>query len=379
MKVKLKVEPIGLQQRNPGVEFILENCLNSDIQKVLFPLTLLQYTIFPKYQIRYNFITPNDTITNVIWLFYTVIVFILQCKYTIYPYAENIVQNPYSNILDTILFLMTTLTSLIFVHNAVLTILQSEINTELIICYQKIQNCFNTTKMKSNRDANINWLSCLLIILFYMMYIYLQDCVTGSSYYISNIIICVLALSSDLSIIYSTRMISYLNKHITYWIKFMKHVSEIDENATNEDSSEGTTILWQRLLKSYDSIINAYFICEKLTEIPMDAIKEIQVMFFLWTVKNSFLLTVLIRECENLYVAFKNTQAACNLHLNKTRIHSINLIPCGENGYYQMPEDEGISPARIAGDEYLPETWLFPMVPMDLIRLKYITRTIDGC
>ncbi|XP_068633494.1 uncharacterized protein [Battus philenor] len=77
MNFKRKVVPTKLSG-NLGDQSSLENCLNTNIQRVLFPLTLLQYAIFPKYRILHNLITPNNVTTNIIWSFYTVVVVALQ-------------------------------------------------------------------------------------------------------------------------------------------------------------------------------------------------------------------------------------------------------------------------------------------------------------
>lgn len=78
--------------KNYPVEILLNNFVDKDVQTMLKPFSLIQtITVYPKYCIKNNFITPNSRRSNLVSLFATISYILTVCYqvFVMYPHSEK--------------------------------------------------------------------------------------------------------------------------------------------------------------------------------------------------------------------------------------------------------------------------------------------------
>ncbi|CAK1591356.1 unnamed protein product [Parnassius mnemosyne] len=301
-------------------EILLDNFLEADLQKFLLPLNFIQQMMFsPKYCIRYNFITPNSRIANCIYICSTFCVIITYIYIIIIDTA--ILQFP-SN-LYVILIFNSCITTFGWITNAINNVIQSDLNIDFILKFQKIQKF---THITYRQFVTGNWIHVLVIILFYI--------VICSSYAVLGglnlrwILACFPLLLADLDIIYMIRMIKFLRCNIVIWNMKLKHTYEVSvihhAPLAAKRVDEGN-----KMKNALIEVLDASDIYKKICSIPIlyytvltfgQSLSNVQAvimfseitvvigMFLMWAVKNIVLLVLISFECENFFITLKNTQ-----------------------------------------------------------------------
>nr|WCC57809.1 gustatory receptor 50 [Papilio glaucus] len=308
-----------------------QNYVQLFIQKVLFPLNLMQYiNLCPKYCIRHNFINPNSIATNVMIFSTTAIIFL----YYLYLSFEVLIQ--LKSVLTSYMYFLYSFLYLIngfgYLFNAILMVLKSHIHVALIIRMGMIQSKLKMNKRDKLRIVIGNWVFCFLIILFYSIICGVQF-FYGFSNYMLILLSFLIVMPWDLNIIYAARMAYLLRKQTDSWISNLNDML----NARNfiEGNEAKGNLRWQTILNAYLCIIEGYSICEKVTEIPIiyhviitfiqfiiniqtlisvsisQNVNIVLVLCVLWTIKNAILMVSVCRECEKVYSSLKNSQIVC--------------------------------------------------------------------
>nr|WCC57862.1 gustatory receptor 49 [Papilio machaon] len=312
--------------------FLKKTYIQMDFEKLLFPLTLIQYIIFsPKYYLCHNYIRPNSIFTNLLIFCVTVIV-TLCFLYISFQYL--FAQQVYFNDFLIFLYYFENITyALGYLLNVIFLIVQSRVNVELII---RVQMIFNNLTINNRTIRTIliaNWIFCFLLLLFYCMNVYVQI-FHGFTTYFSIVLSIFVLMPWDFNIVYAARIIYLLRKQTESWIRHFKDIVNV-KNLRENDSLR--SYRWQSIFKAYLSIIDAYSACEKITEIPwfffqiiyhviltfvqfisnvqtliqFKGVNGILILCVMWTIKHAILLALLSLECEQLHTCLKNSQVAC--------------------------------------------------------------------
>nr|WCC57923.1 gustatory receptor 50.2 [Papilio memnon] len=318
--------------------FSSKNQIQSFVGEVLFPLTLMQFvSLSPKYFICNNFIIPNGFLTNVILCLITAVVFVTFVYFSFLNILR--IKNHITSFLFGLYVCIYSIYALGYLVNAVVVVLESSINVDLVVRIDMIERYLKIKKIEKFRLVIENWLLCIFVIFFYFLNTYVQLFYAFSSYVTIFLSIFIL-MPWDLNVIYSARVACLLRKQTDTWVWNMKrllkprHLSESLKN-----------FHWQSLLNAYLIITGSYPVCEKITEITIiyhviitfvQFIINIQTLIvvsftvvpflcILWTVKHTILLLVICIECDMLYTSLKNSQVAClaTVYENSTNIGRI--------------------------------------------------------
>nr|WCC57921.1 gustatory receptor 49 [Papilio memnon] len=312
---------------------LAKNYIHVDFEKVLFPLTLTQYFILsPKYYLCQNYIRPNSVFTNVILCSLTVIIFVCFLYFSFkYLIDAQVFLNDF---LGFLYYLENLIYAFGYLFNGVFLIVKSRVNVELIVCIQIIINNLGINKSDKQRIIFGNWIFCFLIFLFYFLNTYIQLFHAFTTYVIMVLSIFI-HMPLDFNIVYATRILYLLRKQTENWMMHLNYML----NASIEENNTLGKYRWQSMLKGYLSIIDAYYICEKITEIPViyhvilifvqlivsiqtviqviikifqiKTVSWVLMLCVMWSFKHGILLAVLSLECENFFMCLKNSQVAC--------------------------------------------------------------------
>lgn len=239
-----------------------KNYVHIDFEKIMFPLTLTQYFILsPKYHICQNCISPNSVFTNVILCCLTVIIFVCFLYFT-FQYLIGM-QMFLNDFLGFLYYLENSIYALGYLLNVVFIIVKSRVNVELII---RIQSIINNLQINNNKQRIVlgNWIFCFLLFLFYFINAYIQ-----MFYVFTRYVIIVLSIFVhtpwDFNILYAARILYLLRKQTENWIMHLNYMV----NASVRENDTLGNYHWQSILKGYLSINDAYYTCEKITDIPV--------------------------------------------------------------------------------------------------------------
>nr|WCC57983.1 gustatory receptor 50.1 [Papilio polytes] len=317
-------------------DFSSNNQIQSFVSEVLFPLTLMQFvSLSPKYYIRGNIISANRLLTNVTLCSITALVFVIFIYFSFLSILR--IKNNITTFLFCLYLCIYSLYGLGYLVNAIVIVLESAINVDLVIRIDMIERNLKIRKIEKFRLVIENWLLCIFVIIFYFLNTYIQLFHAFTSY--ATIFLSIFILMPwDLNVIYSARVACLLRKQTDMWVWNMKSLLKARHLSENLENFH-----WQAILNAYLILTDSYSVCEKITEITIiyhvlltfvqfiinvqtlivvsrrniilkKSVKGFTLVPFLcilWTIKHTILLLLVCIECDKLYTSLKNSQVAC--------------------------------------------------------------------
>nr|WCC57791.1 gustatory receptor 29 [Papilio glaucus] len=315
-------------------EFLINNYLEADLQKFLYPLNLTQSIAYsPKYYIRDNFITPNNRkavclsfccALSYILIFVTSIVFYDDVKY-------------YEGILLLLFIILCLITGGSFACNFIVNSLQTDSHVNLVLTVQRILNSFRFAKIDCESFVRGNWIYFFVITFSYIFLIgtHLYKAyftLILSLYYVGLVL-------SDVNVVYMIRVIQLLTHITLVWMSELKHINDIVTDSDRRDGSVRPGSYWRATVKAYVDITDAARMYEEVSKIPIvyymltilfNVLFHVQIILsfptdfwsnvfitLVWTLKHVILLTIISFATEKFYMTLKNTQVLF-LKLNLT-------------------------------------------------------------
>ncbi|CAK1591348.1 unnamed protein product [Parnassius mnemosyne] len=280
----------------------LDNYLDADLQKYLFPINLVQFVLFsPKYNIRDNFITSNNRTINCISL---LISFCFILSYIIIIAFDDPIKK-FEKLLLTLFVLKYFLYCVGCGLNSIVNIIQSDTHVMLILTIQKIKKYFKLVTI-DNRSIIISWVHVLILCSFYILY-YLFH-IIKEKLTLTMVFTYLLLLLADLNTVYMLRMIKLLRNYLVLWITEMKQFNTSVVNEYHSNKPTRLLVFWQTKVSVLKRILDATYICKELCEIPIPNMGSYTLFLFMFTLKNITLLFLISFEREKYFVALKNTE-----------------------------------------------------------------------
>nr|WCC57902.1 gustatory receptor 32 [Papilio memnon] len=302
-------------------EILYDNFIEKDFQMFLRPLNLLHYvTLSTKYSIRYNFITSNSRLVNLISLCSSV-VFIT--TYFIVIFLDDGIFK-LDVVLLTLLMVNFFIYAFCYLLNAFMNVVYCKINVDFIIKMINITKCI-TSGSDCKKLTIFNWLYVIITIMFHFTIVFIHVKMTDFELFYGFVVI--ILLINDLNTIYIIRMIKFLRLLIDSWASKLKDKQSNSIDDINEETRQKK--YWDVKRKTFADIIDATSIYKELCQIQischiviifMQLLNNVQyvitsntftvVIFILlmWTIKNIALLISISFECEMLFISLKNTQ-----------------------------------------------------------------------
>ncbi|CAK1591350.1 unnamed protein product [Parnassius mnemosyne] len=241
----------------------LDNYLDADLQKYLFPINLVQFVLFsPKYNIRDNFITSNNRTINCISL---LISFCFILSYIIIIAFDDPIKK-FEKLLLTLFVLKYFLYCVGCGLNSIVNIIQSDTHVMLILTIQKIKKYFKLVTI-DNRSIIISWVHVLILCSFYILY-YLFH-IIKEKLTLTMVFTYLLLLLADLNTVYMLRMIKLLRNYLVLWITEMKQFNTSVVNEYHSNKPTRLLVFWQTKVSVLKRILDATYICKELCEIPV--------------------------------------------------------------------------------------------------------------
>nr|WCC58014.1 gustatory receptor 29 [Papilio xuthus] len=308
-------------------EYLLNNCIEIDFQKFLYPLNLCNFIVYsPKYNISENFITPNNRKTNCrsfCCAFWYILIYIISLVY-------NKDFNYYEGILLYLFLIIFIISIGSFVINYIVNSIQSEIHVNFILTINKIQKSFKYVNIDFKSFLIGNWIYMFVLIISYIFMI-----LTHLYEYNFTIVLCLYYISliiCDANIIYLVRVIELLTDVTMTWMSELKYLDNITSDTVNTENTESLNLrqYWNTLIKSYLDITNAASLYEEIARIPIifymsaDLFNillhvEVFLMFpddfwsnavtgLVWAFKHFLLIVIISFKNEKFFTTLKNTQ-----------------------------------------------------------------------
>ncbi|KAF9797788.1 hypothetical protein SFRURICE_017983 [Spodoptera frugiperda] len=307
---------------------------------MLLPLNMLQYLMCcPKYRIKYDFIIPNNFMTDFVSLIAN-IVFIAAFTYTLY--GSNF-YGPKHTEGNNFLFFMTVYDSIFyslgFVLDFVIGIVQSKQSIRIVLIFQKVHRFLNN-KINTKQTVIWNWVVVLLEIICNLIYHTVFSICTyiPIEFTISNATVTFL----DFNIICTIQVIKMLKNKVDLWNIQAKYGGDLEDRHGGQ--------YWKKLFQTYVDILECYdlhnkcyraFILYYTSEVLVHTLVYIEMsihivfylleeeynqglfiilmLLFAWLLKNFTLLTILIHQYEMFYIAVQNVQDTCSFILMTTK------------------------------------------------------------
>ena len=201
---------LNFVKRNSPVERIFSNTVDKDVQSMLWPLNLMQYTMFcPKYRIKNNSITPNSLISNFISMLATIL-FIFMYLYT------NLTEDAkglrtfmhISCYNDCLLF------SCGFCMNFIIGVIQTKNNVHFVLTSQKVHRFLNNgTNIK--HFAIENWIFGIMALSFYAILFTILSLQVGGT--LSRLYVTSFLVSFEFNIVYAMQLGKLLEEQVSLW------------------------------------------------------------------------------------------------------------------------------------------------------------------
>lgn len=244
-------------QRNRG-EILLKNLIDGDVQTIFLPLDVMSaVTLYPKYRIQDNYITPNSRVAINLSLLGTITyISLLVCQFTLMCcYYENSDLIFFASIYDTSHYCFG------FFINFILCLKYSEYNVKFVLALQDVHRFLNIGS--SFRSFTVwNWvmpISCatfaFMSYLFY--FIALELYVSEFSSFIVIIF--------DLNIIYAIRIIKLLEITMVLWNAKALKLPDFDD--------ADAKLYNQEVFKAFCKILKCYELYKVLFRIPVSSEK----------------------------------------------------------------------------------------------------------
>ena len=213
-------------EREYPVNINFNNLVDKDVQKMLSPLNLMQYTMFcPKYRIKNNFITPNSLISNFVSMIVTVAFIFL---FIFGTYFVNV--NKYSLGYSTFIIISFNIACVFFcigfILNLVIGITQTRNNVQFVLIFQKVHKLFNQDSV--NHFIIWNLILGIVALGFYLIIFTCFFVQSGLPFY--SVFYCYLAVVFDFNIIYAMRLIKLLENKMNQWNCFVTNFQKLDSH-----------------------------------------------------------------------------------------------------------------------------------------------------
>ncbi|XP_068633492.1 uncharacterized protein [Battus philenor] len=329
------------------IDFVLNNYIKFDTQKVILPLILVQYlTLCPKYRVCCNFATPFSLKINIFLCLLTSVIFFAYCCSFFKILFEF--RTLFKGYTVYVLGLQYLLFAVSYICNNVMIVKQSEINVKLLTKLQLIRNINSVDKCADRGSIVINWIFSSGLILSYLIISYVQVVYTPTP--CSMMILSVIVIMPlDVSIIYAALITKLLSKEIVTWNCQLKCTFKFNANSSEDMNMQNSK--WRSILNGYFTIVDAYYLCEKIIAVPIinyvmitflqyimniqiiidvriQSINGVIVLCVLWTSKNAFLLVLICYECEYAYITLKNAQVMCLMIPHKDNLSDFARDVC---------------------------------------------------
>ncbi|XP_037298074.1 uncharacterized protein LOC119190396 [Manduca sexta] len=242
---------LGLQ------EVLLNNRVDDDIQKLLFPMDLIQrLLLIPKYKIRDNFITPNGLWANIINIFFTCIVTMIFLYYTMY--TKRIIDVADVEYVQTCLWLDFITYSMCVIINCLTCIFQSKNFVQLVLKIQESHRRLYSEKFQS--FVKLNWVFFVILVIYQIK----EAIIIQALYFRGNMIVTVMTqylLSSiDFNILIAIRWMQFINLKFEVWLKEFRLYTNIKESSYGRLKTEQ---IWKRMYHMYSCITKCYNLFKK--------------------------------------------------------------------------------------------------------------------
>lgn len=248
-----------MPKKNPNNEVLLNNVLEKDFQKMIFPLNLMQnIVLLTKYQIRDNFVTSNSQYISIFSLCITLFLATTWIEFVVQHLLIYINSKEYVAI--TSLFYDLFFIPFCLILNYVQNVYLSNENVKLILKLHKIEKV--TGFSKNNPSFTIwNWATTLSMFLFVIL------AILKSFISLSNLFYFFIGYSLIINIIYAARIIALLKKYLKTWTNLL------NVNLPNHLMEKQSRIFQhESLYKCYVNIFNAYNIFKKTFQVMVSFI-----------------------------------------------------------------------------------------------------------
>ena len=187
------------------------NSVDIEVQKMLSPLNLMQYTMFcPKYRIKNGFIYSNSLFSNFVSMIVTA-VFI--CLSTFGTYLVNF--NKESLGLPTFMILSFNLSCIYvcigFILNFVIGINQTGNNVAFVLIFQTVHRLFNKDRQFILWNLFLEMLAVGSYFIIFTCFLLKSGLPFYSVYYCNFVVV------FDFNIIYAMRLIQLLESKMNQW------------------------------------------------------------------------------------------------------------------------------------------------------------------
>lgn len=243
-------------------EILLNNYLDKQFQAMMLPLNICYYIyLSPKYLILDNFITPNNSVMN--------LMNILSCLSMSMVYAYRIVTWSFGGIElnSSISFAMMIdwcFFSIGFVINSISNIANSEKNVRMLV---KLHTIYSIKRDKNliKWNTRLNWIYFIGVVTFYVTIIIYSLYVYGLSLAL-EIIHTFILMYFDLNVVYDIRLITIIRHELESWVSAVNsdHGNYLD-SSTNEESRSADSN-WIKMFDVYTHILEAYKIYTEVVQ-----------------------------------------------------------------------------------------------------------------
>ncbi|KAF9799860.1 hypothetical protein SFRURICE_017094 [Spodoptera frugiperda] len=264
---------------------ISKNKVDKDVQRILFPFTLMRIvSMTPRYRIKDDIIQPN-TIHSYIISFLGTMLFVLAFVFRYIKFLSIVIigETPFMFFvthMDIIFY------SMAFIVNFLTGLLQTKNLIEFVLIFQGVHRFINSKRVSESYIV-WNWV-CLSIECTLYFFIYPMMSIYVGMEFIMFAIGCLLIIF-DFNEIYAIRVLKLLETKIGLWSREVLKGQDIESSGRDYN---------RKLFQAYVNILKCYDIHKH----------GIQYFNFVWQ-------TILNWQCEQFYIAVGNAQDTCSFVL----------------------------------------------------------------
>lgn len=230
---------------NSKTELILDNYLDRNVKSMLLAFVTIQTVMLvPKFRIKNNIITPNDTLFKLL-LCIGIAIYIFGNVYQLYHISdEDLQQFSLIQIQDFVLYSNYFSNIIGFFVYFIIILVQSKSNVQFIINFQTVFR-FLYNDVIDKKYVRRNWISIVIIVSFYILFV-IYNCLMYRDLPIFFTINVITPIVFDVDLICAIQFIEALNDKVVLWNRYVL------DSVENVCCLKNLLEIYIHILKTYD-------------------------------------------------------------------------------------------------------------------------------